>query len=264
MRRPQFYAAVQPQARHHPGPAPGDRLLDHGQVIDAGLDHFQHILHRQGRVDPLHLDRRALAQRQLLVDLLDQRAGRAGAGQGHGTPGQLLDMAETALALAPHQQQRHLVEHWCAAADPAHHGGVEQFTWRGQVTLATGQGPQQLLLGPRYQLELDLLAVGGAGIEVMLQGTQAIVFDADRLALDLTGAVAALVDQHPQHLAGANLLQVTDLGRRDVLLRPRRARMGRPGQGQPKRQQENEPASLHAKTCPLSVGGIRGLCRQEK
>ncbi|MNC29196.1 hypothetical protein D3C75_774370 [compost metagenome] len=109
LRRPQFYAAVQAQARHHPGPAPGDRLLDHGQVIDAGLDHFQHILHRQGRVDPLHLDRRAFAQRQLLVDLLDQRAGGTGAGQGHGTPGQLLDMAEAAFALAPHQQQRHLV-----------------------------------------------------------------------------------------------------------------------------------------------------------
>ncbi len=237
LRRAQLYPAVQAQARHHPGPTPGNGLLDHGEVIDASLDHLQHVLHRQGRIDPFHLDRRTFAQRQLLVQLLDQRAGGTGAGQRHRTPGQLLDMAEAAFALAPHQHQWHLVEHRRAAADPANRAGVKQFARYRQVALATRQGAQQLLLGPGDQLQLDLLAVGGTGIEIMLQGPQAIVFDADRFALDLTGTVAALVDQHPQHLAAADLLQVTDLGRRGGLLRPRQARVGWPRQGQAKRHQ---------------------------
>ena len=96
----------------------------------------------------------------------------------------------------------------------------------------------------------------------MLQGTQAIILDADWLALDLTRAVAALVDQHSQYFAGANLRQVTHLGRRYVLLWARRARLDGAGKDQPQRQQKNEPASLHAKTCPWSVSGIHGLHRQ--
>ena len=86
LRRTQAHPAVQAQARHNPGPTPGNGLLDHGQVVDACLYHLQHILHCQRRIDPLHFDRRPLAQCQLLVDLLDQWSGGTGAGQRHGTP----------------------------------------------------------------------------------------------------------------------------------------------------------------------------------
>ncbi len=84
-------------------PAFGDRLLDDGQVKDAGLDHLQHVLHRQARVDPLHLDRRLLVQGQFLVDLVDRIRRRAAGGQRQCAPGQLLQPGEPALALDPHQ-----------------------------------------------------------------------------------------------------------------------------------------------------------------
>lgn len=121
----------------------------------------------------------------MLVGLLDQRPGGTGTGQGHGTPGKLFDLAEASLALAPHQRQRHLVENWRTAADAAHGAGVKQLARRCQVTLAASQCAQQLFLGAWDELELNLLAIGGTGIEVMLQGAQAIVFDTDRLTLDL-------------------------------------------------------------------------------
>ncbi|MNE81255.1 hypothetical protein D3C80_1778900 [compost metagenome] len=38
-----------------------------------------------------------------------------------------------------------------------------------------------------------------------------MVLNANALALDFTGTVATLVDQHPQHTAAADLLQIPDL-----------------------------------------------------
>ena len=95
-----------------------------------------------------------------------------------------------------------------------------------------------------------------AAIEKMLQRAQPMVFDADRLALDLARAVAALIDQHPQHLAATDLLQVTQLAGRDILLRPWQACVGGTGRGQPKHQQEGQQVSQHARACPRSVGGV--------
>ncbi|MNG04376.1 hypothetical protein D3C84_875020 [compost metagenome] len=65
-------------------PAFGNRLLDDGQVKDSTLDHLQHVLDRQARVDPLDLDRRQFMQRQLLVDLADGVPGRTAVGQRQG------------------------------------------------------------------------------------------------------------------------------------------------------------------------------------
>ncbi|MNH14991.1 hypothetical protein D3C79_745960 [compost metagenome] len=67
--------ALDPQLGHDLGPAFGNRLLDHGQVKNPGLDHLQHIFDRQRRVDPLDFDRRQLTQGQLLVDLMQGIAG---------------------------------------------------------------------------------------------------------------------------------------------------------------------------------------------
>ncbi|MNH21906.1 hypothetical protein D3C79_817400 [compost metagenome] len=95
----------------------------------------------------------------------------------------------------------------------------------------------------------------------MLKRTQAVVLDADGLALDLTGTVATLVDQYPQHLATADLFKVTGLAHRHVLLRPRQARVGGTDDHQAKRQQQGEQVSQHAKTYPRSVGSIH-VCEQ--
>ncbi|MNP61639.1 hypothetical protein D3C76_1568510 [compost metagenome] len=51
---------------------------------DPTLDHLQHVLDRQARVDPLDLDRRQFMQRQLLVDLADGVPGRTAVGQRQG------------------------------------------------------------------------------------------------------------------------------------------------------------------------------------
>ncbi|MNR06125.1 hypothetical protein D3C85_1221880 [compost metagenome] len=72
--------ALDAQLGHDLGPALGDRLLDHCQVENPGLDHFQHILHGQARIDPLDLDRRQFAQCQFLVDFMHCIAGGAGTG----------------------------------------------------------------------------------------------------------------------------------------------------------------------------------------
>ena len=40
---------------------------------------------------------------------------------------------------------------------------------------------------------------------------QTMIFNANRLPLHLARAVAALIDQHPQHLTAADLRQIADL-----------------------------------------------------
>ncbi|MNH21907.1 hypothetical protein D3C73_1448020 [compost metagenome] len=78
----------------------------------------------------------------MLVDLLDQRAGGTGTGQRHGAPGQLLDAGETALALAPDQPQRHLVQDRSTAVHATDQARVEQFARGGKVALTALQGPE--------------------------------------------------------------------------------------------------------------------------
>jgi hypothetical protein len=60
-----------------------------------------------------------------------------------------------------------------------------------------------LILGFGNDLESDFLTVTGIPIEVLLEGA-AMVLDADGLALDFAGAVAALVDQYPQDATAAD------------------------------------------------------------
>ena len=69
---------------------------------------------------------------------------------------------------------------------------------------ATGPG-----LG--YELEGEVPRGRRAAVEVLLEGAQATVLDADRLALHLARAVAALVDQHLEHASAADARQVAGL-----------------------------------------------------
>ena len=55
------------------------------------------------------------------------------------------------------------------------------------------------------------MPVAGAGIQVLLESAQTMVFNPDILALHFAGAVAALIHQHTQHLTAANLRQIADL-----------------------------------------------------
>ncbi|MCY1439806.1 hypothetical protein D9M71_560570 [compost metagenome] len=207
---------------------------------NPGLDHFQNIFHRQCRIDPFDLDRRQLTQGQLLVDFMQGIAGGAGTGQGQGPPGQLLDPLKAAFALASHQHHGHVVHHRIAGHQATGRGGVEQFARRHQIGFAALQRRQQLLLGPRNDFQADFLAIAGAAIEVVLKGTQPVIFHAHRLAFDFAGAVAALVDQHLEDPAAANLRQVADLGFAHRLLRTGQARAGRACQKQPKAQHDQQ------------------------
>ena len=114
---------------------------------------------------------------------------------------------------------------------------IEQFARRDQVTLPALQRAEQLILGFGNDLEGDFLTVTGVTVEVLLESAQAVVFDADGLALDFAGTVAALVDQHPQHATAANLRQIADLGRRHGLQRPGQTRNRRHRQQQRTTQQ---------------------------
>ncbi|MNT30414.1 hypothetical protein D3C72_1662070 [compost metagenome] len=90
-----------------------------------------------------------------------------------------------------------------------------------------------MLFGPRDNFQTNFLAVTGASIEVVFERSQAMVFNTDRLAFDLTGTVATLVHQHIEHTAAANLRKVTGLGLGCGLLRAWQPRAGRPGLKQP-------------------------------
>ncbi|MNP55502.1 hypothetical protein D3C76_1501570 [compost metagenome] len=59
-------------------------MLDDGQMKDAALNHFQHILDRQTRIDPLDRYRRQLVQGKFLIDLADGVTGSTAGGQCHG------------------------------------------------------------------------------------------------------------------------------------------------------------------------------------
>ena len=239
---------VEAQLGQDLAPAFGNRLLDDGQVENPGLDHFQHILDRQGRVDPFDLDRRQLVQGQLLIDLADGVPCRAAGGQRQGFSGQLLQPGVAPLAFDAHQQQRHVAGNRVTGADGMTRLHIQQFPRRHQIAFATLQRAEQLILGLGNDLEGDFLAVTGVAIEVLLEGAQAMVFDADGLALDFAGAVAALVDQHPQHAAAADFRQVTDLAGRHGFQRPGQTRNRRHRQQQRPTQQKQRRGSDH----PLS------------
>ena len=131
------HLAVKAQLGHQRGPTFGNRLFDNGQMKDPGLHHLQHIFHRQARVDPLHLHRGQFAQRELLIDQADGLTGRAARGQCHCAPGQLLKPGKTPLALLPHQQQRHPIDHRITRAHRMAGLDVQQLTRRHQVAFAT-------------------------------------------------------------------------------------------------------------------------------
>ncbi|MNR12297.1 hypothetical protein D3C85_1286450 [compost metagenome] len=97
-----------------------------------------------------------------------------------------------------------------------------------------------MFLGAGDDLQADFLAIAGAGVEVMLEGSQTMVLDAHRLALDFTGAVAALIDQHLQYPAAADLRQVARLGLGHRLLRPGQTRTGRPCRQQREAQHDQQ------------------------
>ncbi|MNX67196.1 hypothetical protein D3C86_983160 [compost metagenome] len=101
---------------------------------------------------------------------------------------------------------------------------IEQLAWRHQIALPALQCAKQLILGLGNDLEGDFLTVTGVAVEVLLERSQAMVFDPDRLPLDFAGTVAALVDQHPQHTTAANLGKVTHLADRYGLQRPGQTR----------------------------------------
>ncbi|MNT30415.1 hypothetical protein D3C72_1662080 [compost metagenome] len=128
-----MHLTVNAQLGHDPSPAHGNGLLNDGKMKDPGMDHFQDIFYRQGRVNPLDFDRWQFAQGQLLVDFMQRVASGTGAGQHHSAPGQLLDPLKTALALAPDQDHGHVVDHRIAGHQATGGGWIEQFTRRHQV-----------------------------------------------------------------------------------------------------------------------------------
>ena len=207
----QHQVAVDAQLRQHLGPAFGDGLLDHGEAEDACLDHFHHILDGQGSVQLFDTDRCHAALRQALVDQLDGALGGAAGRQRDGPPGQLLQARVAPVAFARHQHQRHIGAHRRARADLQAVVRRQQFAGGDQVAFATLQGGKQLVLGLGYELEGEVPRGRRAAVEVLLEGAQATVLDADRLALHLARAVAALVDQHLEHASAADARQVAGL-----------------------------------------------------
>ena len=178
---------------------------------NPGLHHLQHILHRQGRIYPLNLHRGQFAQGQFLIDQIDRGSRRTAGGQRHGAARQLLKAGKAPLALDPHQQQGHIVDDRITGADGAAGLEIDQLTRGNYIAFTPGQCAQQLILGFRDDLEGYFLAIAGMAVEVAFKRTQTMVFNANRLPLHLARAVAALIDQHPQHLTAADLRQIADL-----------------------------------------------------
>ncbi len=217
-------------------PAFGDGLLDHGVIEDAGLDHLQHVFHRQGGIGPLQHQRRHALLRQALVDLAHGLAGGAAGWQGDGAAGQLLQAHELAVALLGHQHQRHVGLPRQAGADVLAIAGQQDLPGRDQIAFTALQRAEQLILGLGNELDGERLAPRGTVVEVLLEGAQATVFDANGFALDLAGAVAALVDQNPQGAAGADRGEVAGVG---VFLLPV-FRLGRQARGRRQWRQGHE------------------------
>ncbi len=151
------------------------------------------------------------ALRQALVDQFDGALGGAAGRQRDGPPGQLLQARVAPVALARHQHQRHIGAHRRARADLQAVVRRQQFAGGDQVAFATLQGGKQLVLGLGYELEGEVPRGRRTAVEVLLEGAQATVLDADRLALHLARAVAALVDQHLEHASAADARQVAGL-----------------------------------------------------
>ncbi len=199
------------QLRHDLGPALGDGLLDDCRRVDPGLHHLQHILHRQRRVDPLGDNGGQLALHQLLVQLRQCGPGRAARRQRQAAPGELFEALVARPTLAADQHQGNVADHRSAAADALHAGQWKQLPGCNQIPFAALQRSEQLILSLGNDLEGDGLSGCGVAVQVLFEGAQAGVLHADRLALDLTGAVAALVDQHPQYAAAADFGEITYL-----------------------------------------------------
>ncbi|MNQ89879.1 hypothetical protein D3C85_1052010 [compost metagenome] len=260
----QHQVPIQAQLGHHLGPALGNRLLHRRQRVDAGLDHLQHIFHRQGRIGPLDNDGRQLARGQLLVDLAQCLASRAAYRQGDAAAGELLQALIAPLTLAADQEQRYVLAQGGAGADISARPLADQLAGRHQVAFAALQRDQQLVLGPGDYLQPDFTPVAGIAVEVLLEGADPVVLHPDRLALDLPGAVAALVHQHLEHAAAADLRQVA--GFRRPLPGFRRSRQARAGRVRQQRQQaeQEQQRSRHrfSRNWPgLSAG--RKLLRRE-
>ena len=131
------------------------------------------------------------------------------------------------LTLDPDQHQRHVAGDWLTAGNRVAGLQIEQLTGRHQITFAALQRAKQLILGFGNDLEADFLTVTGMAVEILLERAQTMVLDANGLALDFTGTIAALVDQYPQNPTAADLRQVADLSRSLGFRRPRQARHGR-------------------------------------
>ena len=205
----QLQMAIQAQLGHHLGPALGNRLLDGRHTEDPGLDHLQHIFNGQGRIDPFDDDRRALAVDQSLIKLANRLASHAAGGQCQAAPGKLLKVLVTSIALTGNDDQRHILANCRTGAEPAATRHVKELTGRDQIAFTALQSGQQLILGPWNQFQLEAAAIARIAIEILLEGPQAVVFDADTLTFDFTRAVTALIDQHAQLTAAANACQVT-------------------------------------------------------
>jgi len=106
----------------------------------------------------------------------------------------------------------------------------QQFPGGYQIAFTPCQRAEQLVLGLGDDLQIDFLAIAGLVVEVLLERTQAMVFDTNGLALDFAGTVAALVDQYAQGTTGANLGQVAHLARFGHFQRPVQPRDRRHGQ----------------------------------
>jgi hypothetical protein len=165
-------------------------------------------------------------------------------------------MLVAAVALLPHQHQRHISLHCCAGDQAAGRRRVDQFTGSGQVTFTALQGSEQLLLRLGDDLEGDRLALARIPIEVLLERVQAMVFGTDRLALNLAGAVATLIDQYPQHFAAAYLREVAGCRFMRGLGRAGGSCLGGKRRGQAQAQQDSECSKAHAFS---SAGAVQPL-----
>ncbi|MNI54120.1 hypothetical protein D3C73_1090000 [compost metagenome] len=188
-------------------------------------------------------------QRQLLVDLADGVTGGAAGRQCQGLARELLEACVAFLALDTDQHQRDIGGNRLAGTDGVSRLQIQQLARRNQVSLPALQCAEQLVLAFGNDLELDLLAIAGVPVEVLLEGAQSMVFDPDWLPLHFAGTVAALVDQHFEHSTAADLRQIAHLGRRHRLQRTGQARNRRRRKQQRSTQQEQNRGTGH----PLSA-----------
>ena len=105
------------------------------------------------------------------------------------------------VTLLRYQHQRYFAANRGTGTDIVPGAYVEQFAGCDQVALAALQCAKQLILGFGDDLQSEAATISRIAVEVLLECPQAVVFDANALALDRARAVAALIDQHPQFTA---------------------------------------------------------------